>query len=215
MPINSYAELKSSIASYLQRSDLTSIIPQFIALAESDINADIADVPELLVHATATTAANNPLVDTLNMYALRDAYCNGEPVHILQPNQQSTTYTGTGHPQAISIEGAAAIRIYPTPDAVYTIDVIYVPVISPSLAGGEPDDAATNWILQRHPGVYLYGALQHASAYIEDAAKIGAWQQGYDAAIGRMRSANRQGHTTMRAGAITRLHSGFAGYSYV
>ena len=215
MAINSYAQLKTSIAAYLQRSDLTSIIPQFIALAESDINGDIADLPELLVHANATTAAGNPLVDTLNMYALRDAYCNGEPVHILQPNQQTTTYTGTGHPQAISIEGAAAIRIYPTPDAIYTIDVIYVPVISPSLAGGEPDDAATNWILQRHPGAYLYGALQHASAYIEDAAKIGAWQQGYDAAIGRMRSANRQGHTTMRADAITRLHSGFAGYSYV
>lgn len=215
MPINSYAELKASIASYLQRSDLTSIIPQFVALAESDINSDIADVPELLVHATATTAANNPLVDTLNMYALRDAYCNGEPVHILQPNQQSTTYTGTGHPQAISIDGSAAIRIYPTPDAVYALDVIYVPVISPSLAGGEPDDAATNWILQRHPGAYLYGALQHASAYIEDAAKIGAWQQGYDAAIGRMRSANRQGHTTMRADAITRLNRNVGAYRYV
>jgi hypothetical protein len=215
MPINSYAELKTSIAGYLQRSDLTAMIPQFIALAESDINADLADLPELLVHANATTAAGNPLVDTVNMWALRDAWCNGEPLSILQTNWQTTTDTSTGSPEAISIEGAAAIRIYPTPDAAYSIDVVYVPVISPSLAGGEPSDAATNWILQRHPGVYLYGSLLHASAYIEDAAKIGAWQQGYDGAIGRMRGANRQGHVTMRAESVAQLTRNTGAYRYV
>ena len=198
MPINSYAELKTAIANYLQRGDLTAMIPQFIALAESDIQADIADLPEFLVHATATTATGNPLVDTLNMYALRDAWVNGDKVHIAMPGMITTTSTYTGSPQAVAIEGASAIRVYPTPDAAYAIDVLYVPVISPSLAGGEPDDVATNWILQRHPGAYLYGACLHASGYIEDAAKLSAWQAGYDAALQRMRGASRQGHTTSR-----------------
>ena len=205
MPINSYLGLKLATALYLQRGDLTAIIPQFIALAESDIQADIADLPELLVHATATTAAGNPLIDTLNMYSLRDAWINGDRVSIVQPNDMTTTSTVTGYPSAVSIEGASALRLYPTPDAAYVIDVLYVPVISPALAGGEPDDTATNWILQRHPGVYLYGACLHASAYIEDAAKLQAWQAGYDAALQRMRGASRQGHTTSRLGAVSSL----------
>lgn len=206
MIINSYAELKTAVASYLQRGDLTAMIPQFIALAESDIQADIADLPELLVHATATTAAGNPLVDTLNMYALRDAWVSGERVHIAMPGMMTTTSTSTGCPQAIAIEGASAIRLYPTPDAAYSIDILYIPVISPTLAGGEPLDAATNWILQRHPGAYLYGACLHASAYIEDAAKLSAWKSGYDAAVARMRGANRQGNTTTRADGVMRLN---------
>jgi hypothetical protein len=212
MIINSYAELKTAVASYLQRGDLTAMIPQFIALAESDIQADIADLPELLVHATATTAPDNPLVDTLNMYALRDAWVSGERVHIAMPGMMTTTSTSKGCPQAIAIEGASAIRLYPTPDAAYAIDILYVPVISPTLAGGEPSDAATNWILQRHPGAYLYGACLHASAYIEDAAKLAAWQSGYDSSIDRMRSANRQGHTTTRADGVMRLNRNTGSY---
>lgn len=208
MAINSYAELKTSIAAYLQRSDLTAVIPDFIALAESDINGDIADLPSVHRHDTATTAPNNPIVDTIGVYALRDAWCNGEPLHIGLPSSMTTTSTAKGAPEAIAIEGASAIRVYPIPDAAYAIDLLYVPVISPSLAGGEPSSDATNWILQQFPGAYLYGALLHASAYIEDVSKLGAWQMGYDAAINRLRGANRQGHTTMTASALIGLTGG-------
>ena len=35
MAISTYAELKTSIANWLDRSDLTDVIPDFIALAET------------------------------------------------------------------------------------------------------------------------------------------------------------------------------------
>ncbi len=41
MAITTYSELKTSIADYLNRADLTSIIPTFIALAEAQINRDV------------------------------------------------------------------------------------------------------------------------------------------------------------------------------
>ena len=41
MPITTYAELQSSIADFLDRDDLTSVIPTFISLAEADMNRQI------------------------------------------------------------------------------------------------------------------------------------------------------------------------------
>ena len=41
MSITTYAELKSAIANWLLRDDLTSVIPDFIALAEADMNRAI------------------------------------------------------------------------------------------------------------------------------------------------------------------------------
>lgn len=206
MAITTYSKLKTSIANYLHRDDLTSVIPDVIALAESDILADISDLPELLSRATATTAAGNPLVDTVGMYAIRDAWADGLQVAILQPGAIPSTVTATGAPEALCIDGAAQLRIYPTPDGAYSIDVLYVPVISPSLAGGEPSADATNWILQQHPGVYLYGALLQASAFIQDDGRLPIWQTAYDAAIGRLRAARRAGNTMARADAVMALN---------
>ena len=41
MAITTYAELQSSIADFLDRDDLTSVIPTFISLAEADMNRQI------------------------------------------------------------------------------------------------------------------------------------------------------------------------------
>ena len=197
MAINSYAELKTSIAAYLQRSDLTSVIPQFIALAESDINADIADLQAAQSHLSVTTTANNPIVSTTSMYALRDAWCSGEPLHIGLPSSMTTTSITKGAPEAIAISGASAIRVYPIPDAAYTIDLLHIPLLSIA--------TELNWVFTQSPSAYLYGSLLHASAYIEDMSKLSAWQAGYEAAISRLRSANKHGHTTMTAPTLVGL----------
>ena len=197
MASSTYNDLKTSIAAYLQRSDLTAIIPDFITLAESDINADIADLQVAQSHISITTAANNPLVSTASMYALRDAWCNGEPLHIGLPSSMTTTSTAKGAPEAIAISGASAIRVYPIPDAVYTIDMLHIPLLSIA--------TELNWVFTQSPSAYLYGSLLHASAYIEDMSKISAWQAGYEAAISRLRSANKQGHSTMTAPTLVGL----------
>lgn len=202
MAINSYAALKTQIAEDLDRNDLAAQIPNFIALAESDMQADIADLPWLQERATATTAAGAATVNTTGIYSLIDAWLDGERISMVQPSSIPTTVKFSGRPSLVCVDGVNALRFYPTPDAAYAVDVIYVPVISPSLAGGAPDDAATNWILQQHPGVYRYGALLHASAFIKDDGRLQLWQKGYETAINSLRSANRHGRTTMRADSL-------------
>ena len=41
MAITTYSELKSSVADWLNRDDLTSVIPDFIALSEAQYNRSI------------------------------------------------------------------------------------------------------------------------------------------------------------------------------
>src|SRR6056300_52465 len=41
MALSNYTELKASIADFLNRDDLTTVIPDFITLAEAQINRDI------------------------------------------------------------------------------------------------------------------------------------------------------------------------------
>ena len=41
MALTTYAELKTSVADFLNRTDLTSAIPTFISLAEADLNRKI------------------------------------------------------------------------------------------------------------------------------------------------------------------------------
>ena len=191
MSISTYNDLKTSIAAYLQRSDLTAIIPDFITLAESDINSDIADLQAAQSHLSVTTTANNPIVSTTSMYALRDAWCNGEPLHIGLPSSMTTTSASKGAPEAIAISGASAIRVHPIPDAAYTIDLLHIPLLSIA--------TELNWVFKQSPSAYLYGSLLHASAYIEDISKLSAWQAGYEVAISRLRNTNKHGHATMTA----------------
>ena len=41
MALSTYDELKDSVADFLNRSDLTSVIPDFIKMAETDMNRKV------------------------------------------------------------------------------------------------------------------------------------------------------------------------------
>ena len=55
MALTNFSELKSNIADFLNRTDLTSVIPTFIAMAEAQFNRDIRHY-KMENRATATVA---------------------------------------------------------------------------------------------------------------------------------------------------------------
>ena len=67
MAISTYAELKTSIANWLDRSDLTDVIPDFIALAETRHKRDFK-IRRMETRVTANTIANT------EYYTLPDNY---------------------------------------------------------------------------------------------------------------------------------------------
>ncbi len=59
MAYTNYSDLKTSVANYLGRSDLTSVIPDFISFAEMRMARELR-TRQMLQSATAPTVGNFP-----------------------------------------------------------------------------------------------------------------------------------------------------------
>ena len=83
----------------------------------------------------------------------------------------------TGRPRYYTMVGDE-LRLGPTPDAVYTIEMVYYATFD-----ALSDTSATNWLLSNAPDVYLYGSLLEASPFIKDNQMAQVWAMYYDKAI--------------------------------
>ena len=83
----------------------------------------------------------------------------------------------SGRPRYFTIFGLE-MELFPTPDAAYTLEMVYRKVI-PALSANNPG----NWLLANHPDAYLYGALMEAEPYMKNDARIQVWAAGLSAVI--------------------------------
>jgi hypothetical protein len=173
MSITTYAELQSSIADWLLRDDLTSVIPTFISLAEAKFNRRIRDY-RMVKRATAE-------VDTAYFAIPSDwqenirFQLNTSPITTLEyvtPDQaaeEKRLYNSSGRPAFFTMIGDQ-FQIVPAPDSTYDAELTYYAKI-PALSGSN----TSNWLLEKAPDIYLYGALLEAAPYLDDDARIQVW----------------------------------------
>lgn len=183
MALTTFAELKSSIADFLNRDDLTSVIPDFITLAEADMNRNVRhwrqeartsqtidaqyeDLPADFLEAVRYYVTSN---DTNSL----ELISQGE---MLERRERSLNTTGK--PQYYAITAGQA-EFYPTPDGTYTAELYYVQRIT-----ALSDSNTSNWVLQYYPDAYLYGALVHSAPYLADDNRTAVWSSLYQNAIG-------------------------------
>ena len=168
MAISTKAELHTAVANWLNRSDLTSRIPEFISLAEASFNRNLR-TREMLVRSTASTSGQYVSLPTDFLEMLNIELTSTTPPKRLVyiTSDRSDDYrerqnNKTGIPDYYTIEGTS-IQLLPTPNEAVTVQLNYYQDI-PALSGLA--DSANNWILSAHPDVYLYGTLMQASPYI-------------------------------------------------
>jgi hypothetical protein len=181
MAISTYAELQASIASWLDRTDLTDKIPEFIALAETRHRRDFK-LRRMETRVTANTIADSEYYSLPEQYvAMRNIQLNTDPktsLEYLTPEQMDRIYAGSnkGQPKAYSII-ANNIQLRPLPDSVYQIEMLYFKYFTPL-----SDTNTTNDMLTYHPDAYLYGALVEAEPYLQNDKRIQTWAGFYDRA---------------------------------
>ena len=177
MAIASYVDLKTAVATFLNRSNLTALIPDFIALAETrmmyGMQGQIVCEP-LRIRAMETSADVAISGQTASLptgyLQSRRFYINTDPIGELGyivPDVFWRTYISstTGQPRRFTVEGENFV-FGPTPDGAYTGKILYYQKLA-ALA----NDDDTNWVLTNAPGIYLHGALAEAYAYARNSEK--------------------------------------------
>ena len=181
MAISNYSELKTAIASWLDRTDLTDIIPDFIALAETRHKRDFK-IRRMETRVTANTIDGSEFYSLPDDYvAMRNIKLNTDPktpLEFLTPEIMDRLNAGSskGTPKAYTIKGNN-IELRPIPDSVYQIEVSYYKHFT-----ALSDSNTTNDMLTHHPDVYLYGALVEAEPYLQNDKRIQVWSGYYDRA---------------------------------
>ena len=189
MALSTYAELKTSIGDWLNRSDLTSVIPDFISLAEAQIERTLR-ARQMIVRANASFDAQYGAVpsDFLETKSLKLTSTNPQtPLEFLSIDaldQKAAEYTASGKPRFFGVVGGQ-LRIIPTPDSTYTTELTYYAKLSKLSTSN-----TSNWLLASSPDIYLYGSLLQAAPYLQDDARIQTWATLYERALNDLQTAD-------------------------
>ena len=185
MAITTYSELQTAVANWLNRQDLTSRIPEFIALAEAGFNRSLRVIDMETRDSGTSSDGTVPVpTDWLETRTLRlSSPTNGQQLLEYASEQQwddleTQGLTGTTRYYTI-INGE--FQVLPTPSSSVTYIHRYYAKI-PALS----DSNTTNWLLTKSPDLYLYASLLAAEAYLKDDERLPIWKSIQDEIIDGM-----------------------------
>jgi hypothetical protein len=180
MALANYTDLKASVADFLNRSDLTSVIPDFVTMAEADFNRTL-QVRDMVKRSRAPISSQ--------YVKLPPDFMGMKNIDLLTDPMTPLTYKNLSEIDAARSRNATGKPLYysivqdniefaPVPDGEYTIEVVYYGKI-PALSTTN----LTNWLLTAHPDAYLYGSLMHSAPYLQSDERIGVWAGKYQQII--------------------------------
>ena len=192
MSFATYSDLQTSIANYLARSDLTSIIPDFITLAENRLRRELR-IRQMLKSVTTSTVSGDATVELPSDFLeIRDFVVMTNPIQPLSYSSPSSLSNDmrtseVGVPLSYTIL-ASEFQLAPAPDGIYTLKMLYV-AAPPYLSSNN----TTNVFLNIAPDGLLYGALVEAEPYLMNDARINTWGSMYDRAITSLTKSDEEG----------------------
>jgi hypothetical protein len=193
MAISNYSELKTSIANFLARTDLTDQIPNFILLAEARLSRDLETRGQEKRAQSALTTGDEFLTLPTDMREVRFIKLLTSPSTVLEyksPHVLDSEFSGNtnGKPQAYSIVGSE-LKLRPIPDESYNVEIIYIGSLQ-----ALSDSNTTNDMLTRHPDAYLMGSLVEAYLYLMDQNSANIYDQKFSRIIEEIRTDEQRSH---------------------
>ena len=153
-----YAELVAKVATWMNRDDLTAVIPDFVTMAEERINRFLrVRQMELALAATPIVAGQiTPAADVVDAKVLWVE----EACPLKAQSLESVVANGTyGTPTMYAWRGANLQ--FDGGGSVQGVLYVRVPALSTAL---------TNWLSEQAPSLYLFGAMAEAKMYVGDDA---------------------------------------------
>lgn len=179
MAITTYSELKTTLANWAKRTDLTAMMGDFIALAESRIQRSmLARVQEVETELTMVPGSRYVALpadfDSPRALWLKANLPREELPQIL-PEQLPGSNT-SGYPEAWAIDGSNIAFDKPASSA-WLLDFRYCKPLALS------DSTPTNYILTNYPDVYLFGSLVELHGYVFNGEQSAMYEARFQAAL--------------------------------
>jgi len=186
-----FDELKSNIADWLNRTDLTSVIPTFITLAEARLNRQLRTTNQ---YTRATVSSSDQYL------SMPDDFLEMRHIRMTSPKERDLVeiaahnineYTDTNFLASLAdsypryFVYGQSLRIIPTPAESITYELLYyakVPALSTS--------NASNWVSTSHPDAYLYYSLLQAAPYLGEDERIAIWAQQAERAVAEIQASD-------------------------
>jgi len=189
MAITNYSNLQTTIADFLNRDDLTTVIPTFIQLAESQINRDLRHW-KMEVRASGQQSSGDAYMqipaDWIETIRFHITDGGTRPLDLISRKALEDKRAGnenqSGTPRYYT-HADSQFELYPTPSETVNTELLYFAKID-----GLSDGNTSNWLLEDAPDVYLYGALIHSAPYLAEDERVGVWAQMYSASISQLNS---------------------------
>jgi hypothetical protein len=189
MGLSTYANLLSSIATWLHRADMAAYTADFVTLAEDRINLEVR--AREMETALSVTMSNGVATVPTDFTALKYAYIDGSPVKKLKVRaaewvvEAFPVRSASSKPQYIAVDGSNFI-FGPYADSNYTVAGTYykrMPALSSSLHA----------LYTRIPSLYLFASLAEANAFIAKDARLPVWEAKYQSIRDRLNSTKSEG----------------------
>lgn len=175
-----YAGLQASVADWLNRTDLLSVVPDLIHMAEAQMDRDIRCADMVTTTTLTVNASSVALPTDFNGMVAIELPSGNNPWRYEKPDgirALRQLYASAGTPFAWSILGTN-FETVPAPSGSFACPMAYFQRI-PSLTNSN----TTNWLLTKHPDAYLYGSLMQAAYYLKDDARFATVGPLYQKAI--------------------------------
>lgn len=161
--IADFSELVLAVGEHLNNANLVDVMPRFVAMAESKLNR-VLRLRDQEVVEVLTPDLNGMVALPDGFLEAKSVATTGTPPIILRAmgaDNAARQYIG-GNPVGYLIQGGSMII---APPSQRDIRLAYYAEIPPLEA------AQSNWLLAKHPDLYLYAVAYEACVYLADPAR--------------------------------------------
>ena len=173
----SYDNLKTNIADYLARSDLTEKIPMFVSLAEKRLNRDLR-LRQMLQQSTYSLTSGYKVPTPTDFLEMKDIHIDANPVVNLNFKTVSQFYrlgtsSSTGQPINYTLVSDNFV-LAPRPIGSSTINMTYYKI--PKVLS---DTNPSNEYLEVCPDLLLYASLVESTPFLMNDERLATWEALY------------------------------------
>ena len=187
MAFTNYTTFVATVESYLARTDLTTVIPDFVQMAQLRMSRDLRT--EAMLKVATTVATDNKVAFPSDFLELREMHFEGNPPIILEYQSPDlffrngqTSLSGRSH--FFTMLGTE-FQFAPSQTGSYTIQILYY---------GQPtfisSTTSSNLYLAYYPDALLYATLAEAEPYLMNDPRVATWSALYDRAIANIKKSD-------------------------